>query len=98
MEYYIVAVMSDINEKIETFVVLATVESLELADRITAAFEDMGIPVLLEHLHSEKVAGNSAFRVSTQTQFSENGMRIVDNMLSAHGTKKMLSVRESRFD
>lgn len=90
--------MGNINGKIETFVVLGTVESLDLANRITAAFEDLGIPVMLEHLESTQETGLSAFRISTQSQFSENAARIVDNFTIAHDTRKIVTSRDPLRD
>ncbi len=86
--------MSTVKEKIETFVELSTMDSLDLANRITAAFEEMGIPVLLEHLNIQGQKLTNSYRVSTQTQFAENAMRIVSNMTAAHETKKHISTRE----
>ena len=86
--------MDIISGKIETFVVLGIIDSPDLANRITAAFEDLGIPVLLEHLESADDSGHSAFRISTQTQFSENASRIVDNFTTAHDTKKIVTSKK----
>jgi hypothetical protein len=87
--------VNQINEKIETFIVLATVDSLELANRISAAFEDIGIPILLEHVDSKDDLEGAAYRISTHSQFSENGARIVDNFMNAHDTRKIISSKDS---
>ena len=87
--------MNYTDEKIETFVVLGTVVSLDLVNRITAAFEDLGIPVLLEHIDAIGENTANAFRISTQVQFSENATRIMGNFTNAHDTKMVITSRQT---
>lgn len=89
--------MSTLSGKIETFVALASINSQDLANRISAALEESGIPIVLEHIalkdDSSKQLENG-FRLSTQEQFFESAMRIVNNHLTVHNTKKLVTLRE----
>ena len=86
--------MSTYNEKIETFSELAVIDSLDLADRLTSAFEEIGIPVLLEHIGGSVSGETSSYRISTQTQYLENAKRIADSMINVYDTRRVVTIRE----
>lgn len=87
--------MNLIKDKIESFAVLADMDSSELANKIIAAFEEIGIPVLLEHLSPNDITANARYRISTQSQFFENAMRIVDNLQISYAMGKNITLRQT---
>lgn len=88
--------MKTLGGKIESFVIVTTLAEQEIADKISGALEDIGIPIILEHVAgSESNLGQRGFRILTQSRYSENAMRIADNLLSAYKTRQLVTTRDT---
>lgn len=85
--------MDGIKDKVEEFVALTTTNNQDLANRISAALEDIGVPIVLEHvlLNNQE----NGYRISTQLRYKENASRIVDNHLALFATQRAVTTRET---
>ena len=90
---------SSLPRKVEPYIVLATINNVDLANRMCAALEMVNIPVLIEHLDDfEDGERIQNYKLLAPPTVKELALRIVNAHMARYQTRLLVTARAESYN